>query len=82
MTEPKWALMKVRGEGRAPSLEDAARQLNVSVDALDASFGVVLIDPAQHLYTVRIDASQLGPNQTGSDDGPYSDPKIEPLTPH
>jgi len=81
MAEPTWALMTVKGEGGAPSLEEAARKLNLDQGALDASFGVVLIDPAQHLYTVRVDASKLDPNRTGSDSGPYSDPKIEPLKP-
>jgi len=61
-----------------PSLSDAAQQLHVDRDDLDASFGVVLIDPKKHLYTVLVHENAID-NVRASDDsaeGPFSNPRI------
>lgn len=40
-----------------PTMAQAAARLEVPQAALDASFGVIAIDPAEHLYTVLIEAA-------------------------
>ena len=71
------ALMTVTHTNGKPTLEEAAKSLDLAVGALDCSFGVVLIDPAKGLYSVRVDSTKL---KGASANGPYSDPKIEPLS--
>jgi hypothetical protein len=79
---PDKALMTVQSEDGPPTLEQAARQLGVAVEAVDDSFGVILIDPKQGLYSVQVDAKRL-PSETPSEPyhGPFSNPRIEPLGP-
>jgi len=72
------ALMIVKGKDGPPSLDEAARQLDVAVEDLDPDFGVVAIDPDRGLYSVRVDASKLGRGfEEGQ--GPFSDPDISPM---
>lgn len=61
-----------------PSLADAARILNVQESDLDRSFGVVLIDPDTHEYTVlcRSQACASGAPPGPGVKGPYSNPGI------
>lgn len=77
------ALLTVRSNDGPPTLESAARQLGVSVDAVDVEFGVVAIDPKQGLYSVQIDAAQLPPEPSPELPyrGPYSTPRIEHFGP-
>ena len=66
-----------------PSLSEVASRLQLTLSALDASFGVVLIDPKRHLYAVRANSGDA--NSPASADpgvsGPFADPKIEPFGP-
>lgn len=76
-------LMTVHGTGGPPSLEDAARQLGVGVEDVDATFGVVPVDPANGLYGVQVRGDRL-PQGTESAQpyrGPYSNPQIAPFGP-
>jgi hypothetical protein len=77
------ALMTVQSDDGPPTLEAAARQLGVHPEALDETFGVVLIDPKSGLYSVQVDASQLPSEPETGDDyqGPYSTPRIESFGP-
>lgn len=77
---PKTALMTVTSPGGRPSLAEAARQLGLELDALDADFGVVVIDPEGGLYSVRVDASKVSAD-FDPEKGPFSDPKIGPMRP-
>lgn len=79
----KTTLMTVRGEDAPPTLDEAAAQLGISVSALNPEFGVILIDPANRLYAVEVDAEAL-PAGTGSRrpfHGPYSNPDIDIFAP-
>jgi hypothetical protein len=83
---PGKALFTVSGveAGKPPSREEAARQLGVSPEAIDASFGVVLVDPVANLYGVQVDPSQVPAEIAGGEAdfrGPFSDPRIEPMGP-
>jgi hypothetical protein len=62
-----------------PTLAQAAAHLGVSSDALDASFGVLLIDPARGLYTVLVEESALPTSLPSGASGPFSNPKIAPI---
>lgn len=77
------ALVTVQSEDGPPTLSAAARLLGVGLDAVDATYGVVLIDPKRGLYAVQVDAAQL-PSSGSSDDeyrGPFSNPRIETFGP-
>ncbi len=80
---PNKALMTVQSEDGPPTLEVAARQLGVGLDAVDADFGVIAIDPKQGLYSVQVDAEQMPADVAGQEPyrGPFSTPRIEPLGP-
>jgi hypothetical protein len=58
---PEKALMTVQSQDGPPTLAAAARQLGVDLEAVDATYGVVLIDPKRGLYSVQVDAAQLPP---------------------
>jgi hypothetical protein len=75
--------MTIQSEDGPPTLEAAARQLGVRVEAVDADFGVIPIDPKRGLYSVQVDASQLPPEPVGKGPyrGPFSSPRIEPFGP-
>jgi hypothetical protein len=75
-------MLTLNGGGSAPSLDEVARRLEVRPAQLDADFGVVLIDPDRHLYTVRgdEDAAAAAAERDGVE-GPFSNPRIEPFGP-
>lgn len=74
----KTALMTVKGSDGPPSLPEAAAQLGLEVEAIDADYGVVMVSPDRGLYAVLVDASQLA---GGFEDekGPFSNPPIAPM---
>lgn len=74
-------MMTVRGLAENPSVEDVAKLLGVPVTAIDAKFGIIIVDVERHICTVRVDSEQLpkGTDQPEGVSGPYSDPKIAPF---
>ena len=81
MADKPMVLMVVKGDKGVPTLIDAARQLRVPVEDVDASFGVVAVDPDKGLYSVRVRPDHLPPSESSEYRGPFSDPKIEPMGP-
>jgi hypothetical protein len=83
MTEPRHALVTVRASDGPPSLDTAARELGVSVDDIDATFGVVPLDVHGGLYAVQVRADRLPNNFEDRDPyrGPYSNPRIDTFGP-
>jgi hypothetical protein len=78
------ALYTVRGEvGQPPSLASAAAQLGVSLEDLDAVFGVVPVDPRAGVYAVQARSDRVNVAIEGERryQGPYSSPKIVPFGP-
>ncbi|MBC6402954.1 MAG: hypothetical protein GDA39_10135 [Hyphomonadaceae bacterium] len=64
-----------------PSIEWAAEQMSLPIDAFDEGFGIIVVDPVRNIYTVRVDSEKLPPDlpkETGLS-GPFSDPKIVPF---
>jgi hypothetical protein len=67
------ALMMVAGQNGPPTIEGAAKQLEVRPEAIDKDFGVVLIDPRARTYSVLVEM------QAPFDRKAFSNPKIGPL---
>ena len=59
-----------------------AERLGLAPEEIDAEFGVVPIDPDNHLYTVLVEeqASARVAGQPGVE-GPFANPRIEPFGP-
>ena len=63
-----------------PSLADLQARFQLQESDLDASFGVVEIDPDLHLYSFMVEeskASLLTGIEHADVKGPYSNPKID-----
>ena len=61
------------------SVAQIQEKFALSDEEIDKNFGVVEIDPREHLYTVLVDpsaASRLGEGSGLDYSGPYSNPKI------
>ena len=77
MTDRPAALLTVAGTANAaPSLEQAAHALRLAIESLDATFGVVPIDPAQQLYCVRVYADAADFTASTKTTDAYADVKI------
>ena len=60
-----------------PTLAEAAAALRVTVEALDASFGVITVDPRRGLHTVLVHG-EVPEGLARGLQGPFSNPRIEP----
>lgn len=63
------------------TLAQAMRRLELSEEDVDTGYGLVLIDPGEGLYGLRVSepaAHRIDPAAGG---GPYADPRIEPYGP-
>ena len=82
MTTKHFVLMTVTCAQPEPSLEEAAAALGVELEALDAGFGVVVIDPARKLFSVQaLEDAVARKAEGGAYRGPFSNPKIETFGP-
>ena len=83
MAEREMSLFTVKGNGGPPTFEEAARQIGISPDDIDRSFGVVALDPSRALYSVRALTAAVPKQESASEPyrGPFSDPKIETFGP-
>lgn len=75
--------MTVSGSKGPPSLDDAAKQLGVRVDDLNAVFGVVPVDPDRGVYSVEVRADRIPAKAAEAEPyrGPFANPPIAPLGP-
>ncbi len=80
-------MMNIRTpQPQAPSVEEVKQMFGLQDVDIDSDFGVIEIDPDDHLYTIRVEdgaAARLGGPASPSWDatGPFSDPKIQPFGP-
>lgn len=68
--------------GGTPTVQDVMRKYGLQAEEMDASFGVIEIDPEDHLYSMMIDsaaAERIQPGSGGELKGPFSNPRIEPF---
>ena len=75
-------MMNIQSD-QPPTLGELKERLGLREEEIDRNFGVVLIDPDDHLYTIRVehDAAAKVLNNVAHTTGPYQDPKIEPFGP-
>jgi hypothetical protein len=69
---------------RLPSgttLTQVMRRLELPEEDVDTDYGLVLIDPDQGLYGLRVSESAAHRIAPAAGGGPYSDPRIEPYGP-
>ena len=79
---PAVELMTVTSPHGAPSLGEAAKRLGVELSDMDATFGVVPVDPDRGMYAVQVRAGRVPKQAEGSDyRGPWSNPAIAPFGP-
>jgi hypothetical protein len=76
-------LLTVHSKRGVPTVAEAAAELGISADAIDALFGVVPVDPAAGLYCVRATKDRLPSELKASKPfaGPFSDPPIDTFGP-
>ena len=77
-------MVTIQAADNPPTIEDLRRKYALREDEIDASFGVVEVDPADHLYAVLVEesaAAKIQPNGNWTIEGPYSNPRIEPFGP-
>lgn len=76
-------MVNLSGLERAPTLAEVQSRYGLSSDDLDAEFGVIEVDPQEHVYTVLVDeraaAKITGGSATAS--GPFANPPIQPFGP-
>lgn len=60
-----------------PTLAQVKERLGLSDEQIDPDFGVVVIDPDEHLYAILVDAEAAITDEAVK--GPYSNPQIGPL---
>ena len=77
-------MVTIRAADNPPTIEDLRRRYALREDEIDASFGVVEVDPADHLYAVLVEesaAAKIQPSESWTVEGPYSNPRIQPFGP-
>jgi hypothetical protein len=72
-------MMTVRSGGEKPSLKDLLERYHLSNADVDEDFGVIEIDPSEHVYTFLVEeaAAEKIADQTTDLRGPFSNPVIE-----
>jgi hypothetical protein len=66
-------------EPEQASLEEVRRLLGLAEDEVDQHFGVVNINPSEHLYTILVDQEAAERvKDAGPVRGVFSNPRIEP----
>ena len=66
------------------TMDSAARYLDIPIDSMDPTFGVVAVDSARKLYAVMVteaEAVRLCGSHRPKIAGPFADPKIAPFGP-
>ncbi len=76
------ALLTIRLSADA-TLAAALSALDLTDDEVDLDFGLVAVDPAQHLYALRVSDTAAGRVATGGSGAAeiFADPRIGPATP-
>jgi hypothetical protein len=78
---PAVDLMTITVPHGKPTLAEAAQRLGVQLSDMDATFGVVPIDPNQGLYAVQVRAGRAKTPEGRAYQGPWSNPSIAPFGP-
>jgi hypothetical protein len=77
-------MITIEAPGEPPTLAGLRQRYNLRESEIDERFGVVEIDPQEHLYTVLVEASAAAKIQPGAGwevQGPFSNPRVQPFGP-
>ncbi len=77
-------MVTIQAPDEPPTIDGLRRRYGLTEREIDASFGVVEVDPVEHVYTVLVEDSavaKIQPNENWTVEGPYSNPRIEPFGP-
>jgi hypothetical protein len=77
-------MITIESQDAAPTIEQLQGRYNLLPADIDSEFGVVEIDPEQHLYTILVDegaARKITTDERWKVQGPFSNPHIEPFGP-
>ncbi len=77
-------MVTIQAPEAAPTIDEICARYGLSEDEIDLGFGVVEIDPQDHLYTVLVEESAAGkivPSDDWNVEGPFSNPRIAPFGP-
>jgi len=82
MAKVMFSLIWEQGE---PTIEEICERYGFRSDEIDDRFGVIEIDPQDHLYTILVDSDAAqrvrGERETHPPEGPYANPPIQPFGP-
>jgi hypothetical protein len=65
----------------APTIHDIRERYHLAPDDLDATFGVIAVDPSDGTYTVLVEegaSSKLRSDPNWEITGPFSNPRVDP----
>lgn len=78
-------MMTVQWPGKAPTIDEIQQRFSLSDEEISKSFGVVEVDPNEHIYTFLVNENSVSKIlQSGAEvkvEGPFSNPRIEPFGP-
>ena len=77
-------MMTIQWPQGQPSLEGIQQLFSLSDDEVDRDFGLIEVDPAEHLFTFLVEEASAAKVQPGAGytvSGPFSNPRIEPFGP-
>jgi hypothetical protein len=77
-------MMSIQWPQGQPTLEGIKQLFSLSDDEVDREFGLIEVDPAEHIFTFLVEATSVAkvhPGPGWSVSGPFSNPRIEPFGP-
>jgi hypothetical protein len=77
-------LMTIQWPEGQPTLEDLQKLFSLAGDEIDPSFGVIEVDPIDHIFTFLVEeasVTKIQPKANLRIAGPFSNPRIEPFGP-
>lgn len=77
-------MVTIQAADAAPTLAEIQRRYSLGADEIDEQFGVVEVDPAEHVYTILVEASVASRITSAGQwevTGPYANVRIEPFGP-
>lgn len=75
-------MISIRWREGKPTVEAVCAKLGLKPDELDPRFGIVEIDPKDHLYTILVEhaaAKRIESKPDEEVEGPFSNPPIGPM---
>jgi hypothetical protein len=84
------SLCTIQWKKGIPTLDDVCASFQLDKSDVDEDFGVVEIDPDDHLYSIMVEESRIAQvdpkwaeveTEEGTLRGPFSNPPVEPFGP-